>query len=110
MTDKNTEPPVVVEAPITGAELITAERARQPEEEGYTLEGDIGRADELLAAADCYLAVARHPGGWANADGSPTPPGGWPWAPEFWKPGTTERNLIKAGALIAAAIDARIKE
>ena len=30
----------------------------------------------------------------------------WPWPPEFWKPSDDPvRNLVKAGALIAAEID-----
>ncbi|MGH3703011.1 MAG: hypothetical protein ACRDT9_00140 [Agromyces sp.] len=34
---------------------------------------------------------------------------GWPWADEFWKPtGDPVRDLTKAGALIAAALDSLI--
>ena len=29
----------------------------------------------------------------------------WPWAQDFWKPKDQLRNLVMAGALIAAAID-----
>ena len=29
----------------------------------------------------------------------------WPWAQDFWKPKDQLRNLVRAGALIAAAID-----
>ena len=29
----------------------------------------------------------------------------WPWAPEWWKPSSYRRNLIKAGALIIAEIE-----
>lgn len=43
---------------------------------------------------------ARHFWGW---DKAPTP---WPWAAEYWKPSpTVERNLAKAGALLAAELD-----
>jgi hypothetical protein len=35
----------------------------------------------------------------------------WPWADEFYKPGTDPvRTLVKAGGLIAAAIDALLEE
>lgn len=43
---------------------------------------------------------ARHYFGWDEA------PDRWPWAPEAWKPDPDPvRNLVKAGALIAAEID-----
>jgi hypothetical protein len=99
----------------TGAELIAAERQRQVTEEGYTAEHDIGHVDELLQAAKCYAETARfhlrHPEAWQWQ--SPVPVDDdtgqryWPWNDEEWKPGIDPvRMLEKAGALIAAAIDA----
>ena len=32
-------------------------------------------------------------------------PRDWPWEPEAWKPTYPVRDLVKAGALIAAEID-----
>lgn len=80
----------------SGAELIAAERVRQIGVEGYTLAHDSRHATrEFVAAAGAYLGVTR-----------------WPWAAELFKPDPTddglfhERDLVKAAALIAAAIDA----
>ena len=79
-------------------DLITAERERQISAEGYTPDHDLGRAHALVDAAKCYLrAGSQKPG---------TVPIGWPWADHYWKPtGDPVRDLTKAGALIAAAID-----
>lgn len=79
----------------TGVELIAAERTRQIEVEGYTLEHDemFHGVDVLVTAAAAYLGRAP-----------------WPWSPEKFKKADGDgyyvtRNLVKAGALIAAAID-----
>lgn len=81
-------------------DLIAAERARQIWEEGYSPEHDDEHDDQDLArAASCYAAIDRHP---MLSNGIP---GEWPssWR---WKPGPTRiRELVKAGALIAAEID-----
>jgi len=93
-----------------GSDRIAAERERQINEKGYDQESDRGRAKELMAAAECYILVAQvGPDGWHNPDGSYSPPGGWPWDAKYWNPSEdTVRNLEKAGALIAAAIDAEV--
>lgn len=81
-----------------GIDLIAAERERQVIEEGYTPEHDAGHAHALVDAARAYAH--------AGAVRAGSTPLGWPWAPEDWKPsGDPVRNLAKAGALIAAAID-----
>ena len=85
-------------------DMIAAERERQITEEGYSAEHDKDHALELTKAAQCYVGVgiraqryAAHP---------LTVPIMWPWADRFWKPtGDPVRDLVKAGALIAAAID-----
>lgn len=85
----------------TGVQLIADERQRQVDVEGYGPESDRGRAGALMAAATCYTYQALAPGAFVYRI-----PEGWPWAAEFWKPAdSAERNLVKAGALIAAAID-----
>ncbi len=86
---------------MTGAELIAAERQRQIEAEGWTPEHDDGHTQgELAAAAQCYLA--RHD---VRSDWNEMPPDWWPWN-AWWKPSRDPvRNLVKAGALIAAEID-----
>lgn len=97
--------------------MIAAERQRQIDTEGWTAEhDDAHEGEELLRAADCYIVAASVPG-FLNSAGLKanekffermlnTPPDGWPWGPESWKPSEDPmRNLVKAGALIAAEID-----
>lgn len=67
------------EAP-SGVDLIAAERRRQ------------------------IAAVAGLPGAGSCDDAPGHSPPGWPWA-WWWKPSTEIRDLVKAGALIAAEID-----
>jgi hypothetical protein len=85
-----------------GAESIAAERLRQVEAEGWSAEHDAGhREAELARAALAYLTAYL-----VAAQRLPLYPGEWPWSPEFWKPSEDPaRNLVKAGALIAAEID-----
>lgn len=85
----------------TGIELITEERQRQIEVEGWTIEHDkqyiVG---ELSDAALCYAMR----GYWRQRNMHVQL---WPWKEDYWKP-TPEnriRELQKAGALIAAEID-----
>lgn len=80
----------------TGLDLIAAERRRQIEEEGWSLEHDQGHANgELAEAAACYASLENrslHE---------------WPWGSMAWKPSPENRirELAKAGALIAAELD-----
>ena len=84
---------------MTGAELIAAERQRQINAEGWTAEHDDGHGDhELVWAAICYAKKA--------CIASYLPLNDWPWDDEDWNPAFLPyRNLVKAGALIAAEID-----
>ena len=93
----------------SGAFQIAAERQRQINEEGWTAEhDDIHSECQLLDAALCYAGVA---GSEILQDASVEEARkgmlqGWPWAEKWWKPSTDPiRNLVKAGALIAAEID-----
>lgn len=85
-----------VDAPsvsASGAELIAAERHRQISEEGWSIAHDSIRhlEGELTSAAICYAKNS---------------PEDWPWEMQRWKPSDDPmRNLVKAGALIAAEID-----
>jgi hypothetical protein len=92
-----------------GAEQIVTERIRQRCTEGWTPEHDDEHVEgELARAAACYAkpAEARWP-----TRGVPV---SWPWSPGDWKPDPDDRirELVKAGALIAAEIDrlARARE
>ncbi|WP_230964803.1 hypothetical protein [Burkholderia cepacia] len=85
---------------LTQAELdVITERRRQVEQEGWTpAHDDQYRDHELSCAAGCYaMYTLAYPAG--------DPPPAWPWAADWWKPTTHRRNLVKAGALIQAAIE-----
>lgn len=91
---------------LTGVELIAAERKRQIEVEGWTAEHDDGHnGGEMIAAAAAYIQQQRL--------GMPITekcclPNVWPssWHIRWWKPSSDPiRNLVKAGALIAAELD-----
>lgn len=90
----------------SGIELISEERKRQIEVEGWTNDHDSKYyTGQLVYAASCYL-VYDYPH-WAECVEAIPIPKMWPWAKEWWKP-TPEnriRELQKAGALIAAEID-----
>ena len=75
---------------MSGAELIAAERQRQIDAEGWTPEhDDLHDGGELAYAAVGYIKRdrAEFPLSWT------------------FKPGDRVRDLVKAGALIAAEID-----
>lgn len=96
-----------------GVDLIAAERKRQVTDEGWTPEHDKGHAAELAKAAAGYaLAGADDAGGLTYVANDPDDPAeDWPWHPSYWKPtGDAVRDMVKAGALIAAAIDAELAE
>ena len=114
----------------TGIEMIADERKRQIEIEGWTPEHDAGHTlGELALAAICYAHPRPTPLAIKKL---------WPWDWSWWKPtlieaeekfhgreqagdtgfmyipdgaedGAVVRDLVKAGALIAAEID-RINE
>lgn len=92
---------------LTGVGRIGVERARQKLEEGYTAEHDAGEGDALALAAAMYALPATSRT--IVRGGAPLL---WPWRPEFWKPTPADRirELEKAGALVAAAIDALLAE
>lgn len=96
-----------------GIAAIAAERRRQMEVEGWTIEHDDahGRHDMPRAAA-CYAWVASLSGDvrelMGHCDEWNTMPvfrALWPWDRKWWKPTGRRRDLVKAGALIAAEID-----
>lgn len=108
----------------SGIQLIALERDRQKAVEGWTPEHDSHMDREQLAyAAACYALPdysRQHEGrsvlvntarGLAEPDcfrsAEASAPRLWPWAPEWWKPVPQDRvrELVKAGALIAAEID-----
>lgn len=88
---------------------VLAERRRQVEVEGWTPEHDDEHDDgDIASAASAYaLASADALNGLSQGDDGyrTTPPGMWPWARRWWKPGDPRRMLIKACALGLAEIE-----
>ena len=86
---------------------VIAERRRQINKEGWThVHDDRHDPGELSAAASAYALNAAdqlHPH--SQGDGGNEQPVMWPWDPEWWKPTTPRRDLVKAAALILAEIE-----
>ena len=81
----------------TGVELIADERKRQVEVKGWELKKDLKHCGQELAFAAVVYATPV-----LQRD-----LGLWPWEQEDYKPTPDDRvrELIKAGALVAAEID-----
>ena len=92
---------------LSGAVLIAKERERQVAQEGWTPEhDDKHRGYQLTLAAMSYSAAVAAPDEEGDEHGKVRPCHDWPWAKKWWKPSPDPiRNLVKAGALIAAEID-----
>lgn len=91
---------------MNGTELIIAERQRQIAVEGWTPEHDAEHVmGEMIGAAITYAGhaleiVSDHELPTADSEEY------WPWEKKWWKPSPDPiRNLVIAGALIAAEID-----
>jgi hypothetical protein len=88
---------------MKGVELIANERKRQVDAEGWTPEHDDKHTDESLACAAACYALPNH---WDKSEPWESV---WPesWDISWWKPTPDNRirELVKAGALIAAEID-----
>lgn len=94
-----------------GAALIAEERARQIAKEGWTPDHDDEHTNgELADSAACYAALGgAQARGRANEPWMP-PPAAWPWDQSWWKPQDQMRNLVRAGALLAAEIDRLLRK
>lgn len=98
---------------MNGVESIAAERKRQVEAEGFDEFHDGGaRKGQLKIAAMNYIGAAIYRDKGANPNKVFTLRGGvfsgwyrWPWDQVWWKPKDNRRDLVRAGALIAAEID-----
>lgn len=87
---------------MTGIEIIAAEREAHFSREGWTPERDDAyRKGELARAAVAYAFAS-----YTNYCGIPR---FWPWDRSCWKIANPIRILAKAGALIAAEIDRRLR-
>jgi len=105
----------------TGVELIAAERKRQVEKEGWTPDHDEQHTEGELAWAACYYAMPETlckqlymgTGVSASITIDPRfffpPPWSFEWRKREDQDRISIRDLVKAGALIAAEIDRRIR-
>jgi hypothetical protein len=86
---------------MTGVEMIAAERQRQVTREGWTPEHDDSHTRSEMVVAACRYAL--------HDASKPTALRAvarvWRWSSCWWKPKDRIRNLVRAGALIAAEID-----
>lgn len=81
------------------AQAVVAERTRQIEQEGWSIEHDDQHAaGELARAGACYAIHS----GWPKDKQLPVY---WPWSADWWKPQGFRRDLVRAGALIIAEIE-----
>jgi hypothetical protein len=88
--------------------LVDAERIRQQEVEGYTIEhDDAHETHDLVRAAMIYLYHGTPIAAIVRANGSPM---GWPWEAKDFKPKDRKSNLVRAGALLVAERDRLIRE
>ena len=88
------------EATTAAARDVLAERRRQIEAEGWTLDRDDEYTRfELARAGACYAEYGNWP---AHSE---IPPNSWPWSAAWWKPTSYRENLVKAAALILAEIE-----
>lgn len=131
MTAALAQPTGDAPAILTGIGLIAQERQRQISQENWTSEHDDEHSPGTLElAAACYALHPNHRGSksvphhheWSgNArymdDSHLIPCGGqvevpdlWPWDGCWWKPSSRVRDLMKSGALIAAAIDQELRK
>ncbi len=91
---------------MNGIKLIADERARQISVEGWSAEHDDQHVEGSISEAGsgyAHTASLQLSGHTTLARDEPYL---WPWDSEWWKPSDDPiRNLVKAGALIAAEID-----
>lgn len=92
---------------MTGAELIHQERERQKYGEEWSAQHDDEHTlAEISLAALSYISAAASQVRLRDGCVIERLPVYWPWGAQWWKPSPDPiRNLVKAGALIAAEID-----
>lgn len=115
---------------LPGIALIKAERERQmrrttkfEDGEGWSLDHDDEHIDRELARAALSYVSHYAVNSWmfherfsrGLQDGKKVyreeePPVEWPWDESYWNPQDPMRDLVKAGALIAAEIDRLLRK
>lgn len=83
---------------------VQAERRRQVEDEGWAPEHDDEHGGGQMARAAACYALA---GSCSHNDETAAllVDLAWPWAPEWWKPTASRRDLVKSAALILAELE-----
>ena len=84
----------------TGTYMIAVERERQVKDEGYNAEHDQVHTPMTLARAAVSYILCNDENKRKVAKTTY-----WPWEDKYYKPRDMKRNLVRAGALVAAAID-----
>ena len=97
---------------MKGIELIEAERKRQIEVEGFDADHDKSHNSDALAVAAAHYAMPESARTFMMTSDHKYLPIFWPFEAEWWKPcpGDRIKELVKAGALIAAEIDRLIEQ
>ncbi len=91
-----------------GVRAIADERRRQVEIERFSPATDAEYSKgELAKAALAYVQLAAMDlaAGGRDHIATGSPPACWPWHRLWWKPRDARRDLVRAGALIAAQLD-----
>ncbi len=101
---KESPNPIAEEKVSEGVKLISDERQRQIEVEGWSKEHDSQHEHGEIAIAASLYAMPSEKRMFRPSTGLPVH---WPWYAKWWKPSPENRlrELVKAGALIAAEID-----
>lgn len=90
---------------------IAAERRRQIEKEGWSVEHDDEHDAGTMACAGAAYALnagcVLYP---LNGTAMEKPPEFWMWGEEWWKPKDPRRDLIRAAALIVAELERMDRE
>lgn len=93
-----------IRRPLTPAmNAVIAERWRQIDQEGWSIEHDDAHEDGELARAGASYGYAA--GNWPRAGKPAHPPMEWPWRATDWKPDGFRRALVKGAALTLAEIE-----
>jgi hypothetical protein len=105
--EQPTESSSVPQDAASGISLIAEERHRQITVKRWSPEHDEAHDNgEIAMAAQAYIDGARKASHGIEMPYMMSPPAAWPWDWTWWKPSKRPiRNLVKAGALIAAEID-----
>src|SRR5688572_15847928 len=92
---------------MTGIIMIAEKARTNREHKGYTAEHDDSHdKGEMCEAAIAYITVAHTQQVIGDCEMAKAVPDCWPFEMEAWKPSDDPiRNLVHAGALIAAEID-----